>query len=112
MSCLNRDRRGFGGTDYGCSGDRGLGDDRGGGGDRRRRRSHDLAGRRCHRIAGAMQHARALDLDYHLLGAAVREALLDLADLDRLVEAEGGTHAEFGFVIVAHQVAPNAFRRR
>jgi hypothetical protein len=50
-----------------------------------------------------MQNARALDLDHHLFGAAMAEALLDLADFDRLVEAEGGTHAEFGFVVVAHR---------
>jgi hypothetical protein len=49
-----------------------------------------------------MQHARAFHFHDHLFGAAVAELLLHLADLDRLVEAEGGTHAKLGFVVVTH----------
>ncbi len=84
------DRRGGGRRSDG-----GLGDRRG----RRRGLDDRLLARR---IAGAMEDARALDLDHDRLRPAVAEALLDLADLDRLVEAERGAHAELGFVVVAH----------
>ncbi len=58
-----------------------------------------------------MQHALTLHFDHHLLGAAVAELLLDLADLDGLVQAEGGTHAKLGFGVITHLVEPNAFTR-
>ena len=85
-----------------CGGRRGggLGDrSRGRGGSRRRDFDDGLLARR---VAGAVENARTLDLDHHRLRPAVAEALLDLADLDRLVEAERGAHAELGFVVVAH----------
>ena len=70
---------------------------------RRRRRRRDLDDRLLARgVARAVEDSRALDLDDDRLRPAVREALLDLADLDRLVETEGGAHAELGFGVVAH----------
>src|SRR5690606_38774480 len=57
---------------------------------RRRRRSRGRSGRggRSGRLARLADHAAALDLDDHLVGAAVAEGLLDLAGIDRTLEAE------------------------
>src|SRR5690606_41895643 len=45
-------------------------------------------GGRSGRLARLADHAAALDLDDHLVGAAVAEGLLDLAGIDRTLEAE------------------------
>src|SRR5690606_11949633 len=59
---------------------------------RRRRRSSHRRRRGCRRrrggLAGLADDAAALDLDDHLVGAAVAEGLLDLAGIDRTLEAE------------------------
>jgi hypothetical protein len=61
-------------------------------------------GLRSGRLAGTAEDAALLDLDHHRVGAAMAEALLDLAGLDRALDAQRRPGTQLRLVgLVAHK---------